>query len=69
MSNTSATTQSKLLLSARDAARALSICQKTLWSNTYPRGSIPSVKIGARVLYDPDDLRRWINAQKNRGAE
>lgn len=54
----------RLLLPAREAAAALSICEKTLWSHTQPRGTIPCVKIGARVLYDPRDLQRWIDAQK-----
>ncbi len=59
----------KLLLSARDAAAALSICEKTLWSNTVPRGSIPMVRIGSRTLYDPTDLLVWIDAQKEGGAD
>lgn len=59
------TTSLKLLLSVIEAAAALSICQKTLYSNTCPRGTIPCVKIGTRVLYDPADLRAWIDAQKN----
>lgn len=69
MDNTSANTPAKLLLSAREAAEALSICPKTPWSHTAPRGTIPAVRIGARVLYDPRDLTAWIDAQKQGGAE
>jgi len=58
----------KLLLNAREAAKALSICPKTLWSMTAPRGDLPSVRIGRRVLYDPADLQRWIEAQKEGGV-
>lgn len=58
----------KLLLAAREAAQSLSICPKTLWNHTVPRGTIPCVRIGTRVLYDPDDLRRWIAAQKETAA-
>lgn len=54
----------KLLLSAREAARAMGISEKHLWSHSRPRGSIPCLKIGARTLYDPRDLRRWIDAAK-----
>lgn len=54
----------RLLLSAREAAGALAICEKTLWSHTEPRGTIPCIRIGSRVLYDPADLRRWIDQQK-----
>ena len=59
----------KLLLSAREAARALSICEKSLWSATRPRGPIPVVRIGHRVLYDPADLRKWIDAAKGETAD
>jgi predicted DNA-binding transcriptional regulator AlpA len=57
----------KLLLTAPEAAQSLCICEKTLWSNTRPRGTIPAVRIGKRVLYDPRDLAQWINEQKERG--
>lgn len=57
----------RLLIPAREAAAALSICEKTLWSMTEPRGDLPAVRVGRRVLYDPDDLRRWIDAQKKGG--
>ncbi len=54
----------KLLLSAREAAKALSISERTLWSFTQPRGSIPSVKIGSRILYSVDALRKMIEAEE-----
>lgn len=56
------------LLSARDAARALGICPKTLWNLTRPRGDLPCVRIGSRVLYDQRDLLAWIDGQKGGGA-
>lgn len=65
---TSNTPTAKLLLSAREAARALSICEKTLWSMTTPRGDLPCVRIGTRVLYDPADLAAWIDTKKKGGA-
>lgn len=52
----------RLLLGARDASHALSICEKTLWSLTEPRGPIPCVRIGKRVLYSLDALREWIRS-------
>ena len=58
----------KLLLSAAEAARALSICPKSLWIATIPRGSIPCVRIGARVLYAPADLQAWIDRQRTMGG-
>jgi hypothetical protein len=54
-----------LLLAVRDAARALAISERTLWSITAPRGSLPCIKIGRSVRYAIEDLQSWIRA--NRG--
>jgi len=53
----------RLLVTAREAAKMLSICEKTLWTLT-KNGQIPSVRIGAAVRYDPRDLTRWIDSAK-----
>ena len=57
----------KLLISARDAARALSICEKSLWSMTAPRGPIPVVHIGRSVRYSVDALREYIASAQSDG--
>ena len=54
----------KLLLAGPDASATCSISQKTLWNETVPRGDLPCVRIGSRVLYDVDDLRAWIARRK-----
>jgi predicted DNA-binding transcriptional regulator AlpA len=53
-----------LLLTARDAARTLSICEKHLWNVTYPRGALPCIRIGRAVRYAVRDLEEWIEQQK-----
>lgn len=53
-----------VLLSIHDAAAALGVSRRTLWSMTAPRGSIPCVRIGSRVLYRPESLRDWAQAQE-----
>jgi hypothetical protein len=53
-----------LLWDVREGSRQLSVSTKTLWNHTMPRGSIPCVRVGQRVLYDPNDLREWIARQK-----
>jgi excisionase family DNA binding protein len=58
----------KLLLTAREAAAALSICARTLWELT-DRGEILAVRIPGRgkarsIRYDIDDLRAWIRRLK-----
>jgi excisionase family DNA binding protein len=54
-----------LLLNTRDAARALSISERLLWTKTNSR-EIPCVRIGKRVLYSPADLEAWIQQQKKK---
>jgi hypothetical protein len=56
------------LFSAREAAKFLSISQRTLWAISAPRGPLPVVKIGTRCLYDPVDLQRYIDARKTKGG-
>jgi hypothetical protein len=53
----------KLALAAREAAAALSMSERTLWAHTVPRGSIPALRVGSRVLYPVDGLKSWLAAQ------
>jgi predicted DNA-binding transcriptional regulator AlpA len=59
----------RLLLDAIEASKALSVSQKTLWSHTRPRGTIPCVRIGTRVLYSVADLQKWIDQQMQDGGQ
>lgn len=54
-----------MLLTRKQAAKALSISERKLWSLTNC-GEIPRVPIGRAVRYDPADLREWIDRQKRR---
>ena len=56
----------QLLLSAKDAAQALSLSPRKLWSLT-AGGKIPVVRIGRAVRYDLNDLREWIESCKSQG--
>ena len=56
-----------LLMSARDAAKALSISERTLYSRTQD-GTLPCVRLGGRRLFDPRALLAWIDAQQEGGA-
>ena len=67
MNRTTPAPSPKLLLTVREAARALSICEKSLWTLTVPRGPIPCVRLGRSVRYDPRDLTAWIDAQRKGG--
>ena len=50
----------RLLLTPREAAYRLGISVRHLWSLTRPRGPIPSVRLGRRVFYRPEDLASFI---------
>jgi predicted DNA-binding transcriptional regulator AlpA len=59
-----------LLLMAREAAKALAISEKTLWSLTTPRGTIPAIRVGERSLrYSVRALEEWIDRQPAATAE
>jgi excisionase family DNA binding protein len=56
-----------LLLTPRQAAKALNICEKSLYNHT-KAGTIPVVRIGRAVRYSPDDLRAWVAGNSEEGA-
>lgn len=48
------------LLRLRDAAKRLAVSERTLWSQSDPRGPIPVVRIGKAVRYSPDALDAFV---------
>jgi excisionase family DNA binding protein len=48
-----------LALRPREAAKMLSVSQRTLWSWT-KAGIIPHIRIGRCVIYPADSLRIWL---------
>lgn len=52
----------KLLLTAREAAAALSISERSLWGLTN-QGILRCVRIGRSKRYSIDDLRAFIASQ------
>ena len=59
-----------LALRAEEAAVALGIGKRLLWSKT-KAGEIPHVRIGRAVVYPVDELRDWLaeQVQKKGGAQ
>lgn len=49
-----------MLMPAPDAARLLSISERTLWGLTIPRGPIRAVRLDGRVLYSPSSLAAFV---------
>jgi excisionase family DNA binding protein len=58
--NTQAAPSANSLLNRREAAAFLRISERTLFTLT-ASGAIPSVRIGARVLYSVKSLREFID--------
>ena len=52
----------RLLWTRREAAAALSISERTLWTLTDEK-QIPCVRIRRSVRYDPTAIRSWVQAQ------
>lgn len=53
----------RIALRPREAAESLGMSEKTLWSLTSPRGGLPCVRVGTRVLYFRHQLERWADEQ------
>lgn len=54
-----------LIVDAREAARLLSMSERSLWSLTVPRGPLPCIRFGKRAIrYARKDLELWIEQAK-----
>ncbi|MHB1035125.1 MAG: helix-turn-helix domain-containing protein [Pirellulales bacterium] len=69
MTTTPTIPAARLLLPTPAAAETLSISPRTLWSLSAPRGPIPTVKVGRRVLYAIADLESWIARSRVEGID
>lgn len=49
----------RLLLTPRETAQAMNICERTLYTLT-KRGDLPVVRIGRALRYSVDDIRDFI---------
>ena len=59
---------SPLALSPKNAAKALGIGVRTLWSKTNA-GEVPHVRIGRRIVYPIELLQEWLREQtKKKGG-
>jgi excisionase family DNA binding protein len=59
---TNSTAELLPLLTVREAAKVLRVCDRTLWTLTQ-EGGIPAVKVGRSVRYDQADLAKWTAGQ------
>lgn len=54
----------QLLLTPREAAKAMAVSERTLWGWSEPRGPIPVVRLGRSVRYYQRDLVAFIDLAK-----
>lgn len=57
----------RLLLTVRQAAEALAISERKLWSLT-KGGRLPHIKIGSKTLYPVETLQQWIHENTRHSA-
>jgi hypothetical protein len=55
----------QLLWDVHRTAKEMSLCEKTLWKITQPRGDLPCVRVFSRVFYSSETIREWIKKQEN----
>ena len=60
-------TAPQLALRPREAAAALGISERLLWSMTN-RGEVPHMRIGRAVVYPIEVLREWMREQAEKGT-
>ncbi len=51
------------LLSIGETSQVLKICEKSVWNHAAPRGTLPVVRIGSRLLFRPADIDAWIESR------
>lgn len=54
------------LLKAKEAAEALAISERKLWTMT-DEGEIPHIRLGRSVRYPVAELQRWIEENQKGG--
>jgi predicted DNA-binding transcriptional regulator AlpA len=53
----------RLLLTIRQVAEATNFSEKTIWTNTSPRGRLACVRVGRSVRYSITAVERWVAEQ------
>lgn len=61
-------TLTPMLITPREAAKLLSVCERTLYMLT-KTGQIPAVRIGRSVRYSVNELEAWIARASEKKCE
>ena len=57
-----------LALRPREAAKALGVSERTLWTLTHGQNPPPHFRVGNAVLYPVNELRSWLTQQSQKGV-
>jgi excisionase family DNA binding protein len=57
----------RLLVTEKQAARLLGICERKLWDMRHD-GLIPYLRVGRSIRYSISDLENWIAAKRQVGV-
>jgi excisionase family DNA binding protein len=60
--------QPALLVSLKEAARILSLSERTVWSMV-KTGTLPHVRVNRRLLFSPSGLQGWIDARQTGSSQ
>ena len=65
--NEQKTMMERMLLTSKEAAKALNICERTLYGLT-KAGELPVVRIGRAVRYNVQDLKDFIEKKSSENS-
>ena len=58
----------RLALGLRDAAKALSLSERTVWAMAHD-GRLPVVRVGSRLLFPVSMLAAWLEREAHAGQQ
>ncbi|MFZ4576575.1 MAG: helix-turn-helix domain-containing protein [Phycisphaerales bacterium] len=58
----------RIALSPAELADALGLSERTIWGITAPRGTLPAVKVGRRVVYPIVLVEKWLAEEAAKGG-
>ncbi|MBX9653849.1 helix-turn-helix domain-containing protein [bacterium] len=57
----------RILVSIKEAAYLLGICERSLWTLVQER-QIPHLRLGRRLLFSRDSLQSWVTEQQQKSS-
>jgi predicted DNA-binding transcriptional regulator AlpA len=56
--------QGRLLWTLREVAKALNVCEKTVWNLRRAGKMPPPIQLGRVLRWDPETIRRWLASEE-----